>query len=59
MHFGDAPADREAALAAGVDFVAIGAIAADPQDLAFSATLGELRDQILSLVEAIGGNAVD
>lgn len=54
VHFGDAPADREAAHAAGVDFVAVGAMAADPRDLAVGSGLDDLRGRISSLLEAMG-----
>jgi beta-phosphoglucomutase-like phosphatase (HAD superfamily) len=56
VHFGDAPADREAATTAGVHFIAVGGLAMSPQDLASCRNLGDLRDQIRRLLETIGGS---
>jgi len=51
VHFGDAPADRDAALTAGVAFVAIGSMAPAVGDLAHCISLGDLEEQILTFLD--------
>jgi beta-phosphoglucomutase-like phosphatase (HAD superfamily) len=53
VHFGDAVADRVAARAAGVAFVAVGAIATDPQDLVRCANVADLQEQLPTLLQRV------
>jgi beta-phosphoglucomutase-like phosphatase (HAD superfamily) len=51
VYFGDAAADRDAALVADVAFVAIGAVDIDARDLARGISLGDLEDCMPTLLD--------